>query len=140
MSWQFRDAYVPLENYAESIKTTIARLYPSSRTPSSVYIASDSPRAHDDLIALLPKGTRIFSLAKSKKSGLRTLASPAEYHQDKFNELPNGDRVKLTRGMIVDFAMLSGAWRGYEEKIVPYGTVCTITLVVFLPFIDITLI
>lgn len=129
MSWQFKDNFVPLENYAESVKATISRLDPSSRTRSAVYIASDSPEAQDDLINLLPDSTPVFSLTQSKKRRLRELASPAAYFQDKFNLLSKADRIRLTRGMIVDFAMISGAWRKHDEHVTPYGVVCTITYV-----------
>ena len=59
-------------------------------------------------------------------SELRGLASQREYVQKEFNEESEEDRIRLTRGMIVDFAMLSGLW-AWEGELVPGATICTLT-------------
>jgi len=57
------------------------------------------------------------------------LASPGEYFQDNFKQLDEDVRVQATRGMIVDFAVLSGAWAD-DGDLIPEGTVCTVSSVV----------
>ncbi len=50
---------------------------------------------------------------------LKSLASPGEYFQGDFDKYDLETRIKATRGMIVDFALLSGAWiQGGPDAIV----------------------
>jgi hypothetical protein len=48
----------------------------------------------------------------------------ATYKKD-FNSAPLDERIQATRGMIVDFALLSGMW-SEDRDIIPAATVCTI--------------
>ncbi|KAJ7269376.1 hypothetical protein B0H12DRAFT_1200563 [Mycena haematopus] len=67
---------------------------------------------------------RVFSLSGSKREELRLLASPEEYFQDIFMTLPDSVRVQATRGMIVDFALLSGAWAN-DGDLIPMDGLCS---------------
>jgi len=96
--------------------------------PPMLYIAADSPSAQKELIDAVPAHTWVFSLADSGSPGLRALASKraAGYVQSEFNKLGLDERVNQTRGMVVDFAMISGLW-AWGGDIVPSATICTIS-------------
>lgn len=130
-----RGSYVPLENFAAAAHETWSRLFnndtrspQAEHLPSSpvTYIASDSHAAIDELASAFPSSATVFSLHTSANSELRGLASQREYVQKEFNEESEEDRIRLTRGMIVDFAMLSGLW-AWEGELVPGATICTLT-------------
>lgn len=130
-AWPNRDSYVPIENYKEAVESTWERLLPSSPFPSTqpspvIWLASDSPEARKNFTrSSLPNGTKLFSLDRSSSEELRTLASPGDYFQGEFDEMAYEDRVQLTRGAIVDFAMLSGMW-AWDDEARPMATVCTL--------------
>ena len=65
----------------------------------------------------------IFSLNASANADLRALAPKREYVQSEFEQEPEEERVRLTRGMVVDLAMLSGFW-AYPGEAVPGAVVC----------------
>ncbi|KAJ6469606.1 hypothetical protein C8R47DRAFT_793580 [Mycena vitilis] len=93
-----------------------------------VYIASDSPAAAQEFADSFSPD-RVHSLARSKHGELRALASPGEYFQDIFMDLEEGVTVPATRGMVVDFAVLSGAW-SKEGDLIPDATICAVSSVV----------
>jgi hypothetical protein len=97
-----------------------------------LYIATDSLSAQREFINALPSSTWVFSLSHTDNPNLRALASKKEagYVQSEFNNLRLDERVDQTRGMIVDFAMISGLW-ALENDIVPGATVCTIRYAIF---------
>jgi hypothetical protein len=64
----------------------------------------------------------------SENSDLQALASPSPYFQDKFSALPEEDRVRLTRGMVVDFALLSGLW-AWNDDLTPGAVICGVRYV-----------
>ncbi|KAH9969145.1 hypothetical protein BC827DRAFT_1121921 [Russula dissimulans] len=111
-SWKYHNENVPIEEYSTAGNAAWNRLFrsPGDFPPQAVYLASDDPGAFEDLQSQLEPGSRMFSLPKSHNSDLRSIASPAPYFQDNFSALPEVDRVRLTTGMIVDFAVLSGMW------------------------------
>lgn len=125
-SWRYKEDYIPTPEYVQAVHTTSLRLSLHPEVEMLMYIASDSPSAKAEFAKLLPSDTNLFSLSQSRKLELQTIASPREYVQHEFDDLEQEDRVKLTRGMIVDFAMLSGIW-AWESDVVPKATVCTIT-------------
>jgi hypothetical protein len=109
LSWEFHDGYVPISNYVQAIKDTWSRIFPAEDPLASrIYVASDSPTAQDELIKSLHSDVSVFSLAQSKNPDLQALASPRAYVQDKFSNLELAERIRATRGMIVDFALLNG--------------------------------
>jgi hypothetical protein len=86
-------------------------------------LASDDPDVFEELQSQLEPGSRIFSLPRSENPDLQNIASPAPYFQDKFAELPEPDRVRLTKGMVVDFALLSGLW-AWDDDLKPGAVIC----------------
>jgi len=125
-SWRYNGGYVPISEYARAMQDTSLRLSPKSNSQMAVYLASDSPSASAKFVNILPSDTLIFSLAQSQNPELRALASPKEYIQHEFNKLEAEERIKLTRGIIIDFAMTSGMW-AWNDDIVPNATICTIS-------------
>jgi hypothetical protein len=128
VSWKYQAGYVPIPQYAQAVQDTSSRLLAQIESPIAVYIASDSPSANAELVNSLPSHTRLFSLARSQNRQLQALASPNEYVQREFDKLDLEERVNLTRGMVIDFAMLNGMW-AWNDDIIPQATVCTIRFV-----------
>ncbi|KAH9932063.1 uncharacterized protein BXZ73DRAFT_90005 [Epithele typhae] len=91
--------------------------------PPIMWFASDSPAEAKDFASAFSPATAIFSLARSTISAVRALQSEREYVQLEFNQESLEDRIRLTRGAIVDLAMLGGLW-AYPGQIVPGATVC----------------
>ncbi|THH00997.1 hypothetical protein EW145_g6998 [Phellinidium pouzarii] len=110
----------------------------------NVFIASDDPAIGIEFAKLISENTtvaetdvgidnmRIFSLVTSADEELKGLASNAPYVQHEFNVLSAEERVRATRGAIVDFALVSGLWaqdaaddKG-ESEAQPEAVVCTI--------------
>jgi hypothetical protein len=131
-SWAFHNGYVPIPNYAQAALDTWSRLQLSS-APLTLYIASDSPSAQHELANAFPPDTRVLSLSLSDDPELKALKSPGEYVQAEFARLGETERKQATRGMIVDFAMISGMWAG--ESVVPEATICTIRCAISVPVI-----
>ena len=126
-SWKYHTKNVPIEEYSTAGNAAWTRLFRSAGNPAppAVYLASDDPDIFEDLRSQLEPGSRIFSLSKSENPHLQDIASPSPYFQDKFSALPEEERVRLTRGMVVDFALLSGSWAwGDEPK--PGAVICGI--------------
>jgi len=126
-SWNYRDKNVPVEEYASASNAAWNRLFhPTGNSgPQAVYLASDDPKVFEELQSQLNPGSRIFSLAKSTNADLSNIASSSPYFQDKFSALPEADRVRLTTGMIVDFALLSGLWAWHDDP-KPGAVICGI--------------
>jgi hypothetical protein len=122
-SWSFHGGYVPLEDFVQSVADTRARLNPDK--PVTVYIASDVPSAQSEFVELSGSKHTTFSLSQSKDPKIQALASPMDYFQEEFNDLEKGLRIRATRGMIVDFALLNGLW-AWKDEITPEATICTL--------------
>ncbi|KAJ3718543.1 hypothetical protein C8R42DRAFT_585906 [Lentinula raphanica] len=133
--------YVPIQNYVDAVKGAAERFNSADDTTTTVYVASDDPLAIDSFKSLLSESSssfssNVFSLSDSSSATLRGLASPKGYVQAEFNALQDdsegggasqeGTRVTLTRGVIVDLALISGLWAGEEEGVKPDTVVCTI--------------
>ncbi|KAF9469629.1 hypothetical protein BDZ94DRAFT_1278821 [Collybia nuda] len=123
-SWSFHGGYVPTSDYVQSAEDTWERLNPGK--PLTVYIASDVPSAQREYLELSDSRHTAFSLSQSKDSKVQALASPQEYVQKEFNELEKSQRIRATRGMIIDFALLSGLW-AWKDEITPDATICTLS-------------
>jgi hypothetical protein len=126
-SWKYHNKNVPIEEYITAGNAAWTRLFRSAgnTAPLTVYLASDDPDVFEALESQFGPDSRIFSLAKSGNSDLRKIASPAPYFQVQFSALPEEDRVQLTRGMIVDFALLSGLW-AWRDELKPGAVICGI--------------
>ncbi|KAI9513121.1 hypothetical protein F5148DRAFT_1273348 [Russula earlei] len=124
-SWKYHNKNVPIEEYSTAGNAAWSRLFRSAGNlaPQAVYLASDDPAVFEALHSQLDPGSRIFSLPKSENPDLRHIASPAPYFQDKFSALPEADRVRLTTGMVVDFAVLSGLW-AWDDDLKPGAVIC----------------
>ncbi|KAF9532117.1 hypothetical protein CPB83DRAFT_848377 [Crepidotus variabilis] len=122
-SYQFADRKVPMKDYVEAVTTTWGRLHFDDIHPP-VYLATDSPAAYRQFIALY-QGP-VFSLYDAPDSSLRSLASPAEYSRETFDQLELKERVIATRGMIVDLAIVGGLWAA-ESDLHPDAVICTIS-------------
>lgn len=128
----YRGSYVPLENFVTAARDAWARFYHDDvmnaaehfPAPPIAYVASDSHAAAHDFVSAFPASTAVFSLDASTDPDLRALAPQSEHVHSEFVELSEQDRVRLTRGMVVDFAMLSGLW-AWEGDVVPGATICT---------------
>ncbi|KAK0222529.1 hypothetical protein EDD85DRAFT_779310 [Armillaria nabsnona] len=121
-SYEYHGSYVPTKDFFDALDDAATRLQRSDH-PSLVYLASDSLTALEELSSLL---SSVYSLSRSTNAELKSLASPGEYFQGDFDKYDLETRIKATRGMIVDFALLSGAWiQGGPDAIV-----CTVSSVV----------
>jgi hypothetical protein len=123
-SYSFPGRKVPAQNYIDAIQSTWSRLHHSKTFPA-VYLATDSPEAHEEFIRSY-EGV-VYSLFTAPDSRLRALASPGEYYQNRFSELDLQTRITATSGVIVDLALLSGLWPD-EEELVPNAVICAIRL------------
>ncbi|KAI0652532.1 hypothetical protein C8Q79DRAFT_1005717 [Trametes meyenii] len=142
----YPDKQVPAEAYVKGARETWSRLYAhdyvdSTNASASVHpdvssghpdhypaspimwVASDSPPAARAFVGAFPPATASFSLEHSVMPELRALAPAEEYVQAQFEKETLEERVRLTRGMIVDFAMLSGMW-AWPGDILPGAVVC----------------
>lgn len=122
MSWAYHNSHIPIQKYIDVTKATWERLNSAGDEPV-VYLASDSPSSQGEFMDSFSTGARIYSLAQSQNAGLRALASPSAYFQEQFDKMAEGDMVRLTKGMVVDFALLSGLWNNGPQ---PLATVCGI--------------
>ncbi|KDQ63088.1 hypothetical protein JAAARDRAFT_29085 [Jaapia argillacea MUCL 33604] len=132
-SWPFHNGYVPMEHFVQAIQDTRDRLdhpgfldIPQDTPTSVVYVATDSPIANEEFTNAVPPHLTLFSLSRSKNPDLSILQSSREYIQKEFNALTETARVAETKGIIVDFALLSGAW-AWDGDVIPIATVCTIS-------------
>lgn len=126
-SWKYHGKNVAIEEYTAAGNAAWTRLFRSAGNPApqAVYLASDDPDVFEVVQSQLEPGSRIFSLLKSENSDLQHIASPAPYFQGEFATLPEVDRVRLTTGMIVDFALLSGLW-ARPDDLKPGAVICGI--------------
>jgi hypothetical protein len=128
LSWKYHAGYVPIPEYVKAVQDASSRFLTQTGSVTAVYIASDSPAAEAELVDTLSSNMLLFSLSRSQNPELRALASPNDYVQKEFDKLELAERVNLTRGMVVDFAMLSGMW-AWNDDIIPRAIVCTIRYV-----------
>ncbi|KAI1793080.1 hypothetical protein LXA43DRAFT_1127471 [Ganoderma leucocontextum] len=91
--------------------------------PPVMWLASDSPAAVREFEGSFSAATALFSLNRSANADVRALAPVREYVQTEFEREPLAERVRLTRGMVVDLAMVSGLW-AYPGEVVPGAVVC----------------
>ncbi|KAF9654102.1 hypothetical protein BDM02DRAFT_3133580 [Thelephora ganbajun] len=125
LTWKYHKTHLPTNLYVDAALETWQRLDPKSEGSPLFYIASDSPAALEEFLEQLPSNVRAFSLVWSDDEQLKAIASPRSYVQEEFNTLSEEERIRLTKGMIVDFALLTGLWINERDPDVrPYATVC----------------
>jgi hypothetical protein len=135
MSWRYQklpQVQVPTEEYVNAVWKTYSRIYNLSSnpdvTPTSppvIYLASDSASAASDFAERLRSNDTlsrkykndnlrplIYELRNSSDPELRSLAPTREYVQaDWVENRTQSERIAETRGMVIDWALLSGAWQ-----------------------------
>lgn len=125
MTWRYHNTHLPTSLYVDAALETWQRLNSTSGDSPLFYVASDSPAAVEEFLDQLPSNVRVSSLGWSNDEELRMIASPRPYVQEEFNTLSEEERIRLTKGMIVDFALLTGLWiRENDPDVRPYATVC----------------
>lgn len=107
--WEYHRNPIPITEYVNAALETMKRTQESpSSQPPVLYLASDSPDAIHEFTQAYHGAT--YSLSKSKHSEVRKLSSPNEYRQEKFDALPLEERRLLTKGALVDLALVTGLW------------------------------
>ena len=125
LTWKYHRTHLPTSLYVDAALETWQRLNPTSQDSPLFYIASDSPSASEDFVDQLPTHARAFSLVWSADDELRAIASPRSYVQEEFDTLSEEERIQLTKGMVVDFALLAGLWANEGDPDVRLSaTVC----------------
>lgn len=125
LTWKYHQTHLPTSLYVDAALEAQQRLNPEGQGSPLFYIASDSPTAPEEFLEQLPSNIRAFSLLWSDDEELRSIASPRSYVQDEFNAMGEEERIRLTKGMVVDFALLSGLWMDeHDPDVRPYATVC----------------
>ncbi|KAG8842636.1 hypothetical protein FRC20_004316 [Serendipita sp. 405] len=129
---KWRGDYVPMSEFTKATKetwNTLRTADPSHYTDfkPTVYIASDSYAALEDYKSLA--GATVESIGALQTSGDHTwryMASPHGYVQRVFNgrKTRQDERIRWTQGVILDFAMMSGAWLADGER-GPGASICT---------------
>ncbi|KAF8744315.1 hypothetical protein RHS02_01943, partial [Rhizoctonia solani] len=145
MSWEFiksgSDGYVPIQNYVDAVQKTWSLVGLPGRP--HVYIASDDPVSLDEFTKLFPGYA--YSLRQWGIDGgraregsvtdaaeeLAELASPSAYVQSEWMNRTEEQRIRLTRGMIVEMALLSELWdddtNDEDNDLELIATACTLT-------------
>lgn len=135
-AWPHRGQYVPITDFVTAVHDSWTRLRPDSilsptQPGSVIWVASDSPAAQEEFLNAEPGAggalkSTVFSLSRSKNDKLRALASQREYFQSEFDAYSFEERVNATKGALIDFALLSGAWV-WDDEARPMASVCTIS-------------
>ncbi|KAG8747657.1 hypothetical protein FRC10_000200 [Ceratobasidium sp. 414] len=144
MSWEFikpgTDGYVPLQNYVDAVQKTWAEQGPPG--VPHVYVASDDPVTLDEFINRT--SAHVYSLRQWGVDGgrvgeasvsvvseeLAELASPSAYIQSEWRNRPEVQRIRLTRGMVVEMALISELWddeKDEDNDLELVATACTLT-------------
>jgi len=125
LRWKYHSTHLPTSLYVDAALEACQRLNLTSQGGPLFYVASDSPVALEEFVKQLPSNAHASSLVYSNDEELRAIASSRSYVQEEFNALSEEERIRLTKGMIVDFALLTGLWINENDPDVrPYATVC----------------
>lgn len=130
---EWRGDYVPISQYISATSSMWEKALASS-TPEvstdkpTVYVASDSYAAFQDHLALSLSPDNVWGLHIAGETKWKYMASPQGYVQRVFEgrKTRSEERKRWTQGVVLDFAMISGAWLEEGEK-GPVGTICTAT-------------
>lgn len=159
MSWRYQkmpNAQIPVMEYVDAVWNayTLLQNLSGSDIPTAsplLYLASDSESAASEFTNTLVTNDSlvqkygnenlkpiVYDLRSSADAELRTLAPAVEYVQAEWNNRTEEDRIRETRGVIVDWALLSGAWppEPSDESAGtqiprPAATICTLPYVLF---------
>jgi len=123
MSWRYHEGHVPLEDYLKAVADVVNLA--GAEPPLNVWVASDELDASRRFSQMLPDGFNGLSLNAIAEQELWDLAPSQAYNQSTWNDLDRETRLRETRGVIVDFAVISGIW-GDGERF-PQAVICTMT-------------
>ncbi|GJJ13143.1 hypothetical protein Clacol_007394 [Clathrus columnatus] len=154
MSWKYNfspNRQIPTQEYVNAVWKSYAWFYnisdssPKPLYPPFIYLASDSAEASAEFVDNLTSNDTlahtfndenlkpfVYSLSTSSDKELRDIAPMREYVQSEWGAREEMERIKETRGVIVDFALMSGAWRTISasddgsEFVLPQVCVCTL--------------
>lgn len=163
MSWVYQkqpESQVPTTEYVQAVWQTYTHFQNLSNSDASlpdpplVYLASDSASAASEFTELLVANDSlaqkygnetlkpvVYELRTSTDPELRNLSPAMEYVQAEWNNRTEVDRIRETRGVIVDWALLSGAWTHQPDDVIGNATdmeinltaaICTLPYVVVL--------
>ncbi|KAM0749970.1 hypothetical protein T439DRAFT_43264 [Meredithblackwellia eburnea MCA 4105] len=117
-SWFHHSDYIPIGEFVGKIQERweLARVtdtwLPEGAT---TFIASADPAFGQQLGSELPPTSDTMLLSTVSNEELSYISSTREYNQTLFSSLAPDERIRLTRGMIVDFDLLVGGWRLNDE-------------------------
>ena len=124
---------------------------PDAKLPPApfVYLASDSPEAADEFTESIVSNETlvkqyhqtnlypfVYELRTSDDKELQSLAPAQEYVQSEWNKRSEDERIRETRGVVIDWALLAGVWQTLPDTemyavapLMPLATIRTITCV-----------
>ncbi|KZT56131.1 hypothetical protein CALCODRAFT_330657 [Calocera cornea HHB12733] len=123
MSWRYHKGYVPTSEYVSAVQQAVDEL-----DIDSIYVSSD---ALSGLLEFSEGAREEWHIHAS----LATAGSQVEYSVDRETEgyfqnqwdyIPDEERAALTRGMIIDLALVTGAW-AKDESERPSTVICTLS-------------
>lgn len=156
-AWRYqrmKNEQIPTEEYSRAFWGTYSRIqnlsYPDKipSIPPLVYLATDSPTAASEFTDLVTSNDTlakkynndsvyafVYELRTSNDLEVQQLASEREYVQAEWNEKrKEKDRIRETRGVIVDWALMTGLWQPTSDEagnpvdqLKPLATICGIT-------------
>jgi hypothetical protein len=124
MSWKYHGGHVPLSEYVRATTASWSKF--QKLNLADLWIATDTVDLVMQFTEMLPDNFRTFSLISSERAELKALTPAQPYNQSTWNDLPAEARILETRGVIVDFALFSGAWAEGDHNI-PEAVICTMT-------------
>ncbi|RXW22678.1 hypothetical protein EST38_g3189 [Candolleomyces aberdarensis] len=123
--WEYHRKPIPIKEYVDAVLETIKRTQEiDSSKPPVVYVASDSPAAIDEFNQAYHFST--FAISKSVHSDVRRLSSPKEYRQDTFDAFSLEERRSLTKGALIDLALVTGLWDSGRDPHL-HATICSVS-------------
>jgi len=124
MSWRYHQGYVPTSEYVSAVNKTIAAL----GNIKTIHVASDALRALTEFSEAAPEEWIIHTSLQT--SGLSVEYSADRetegYFQHQWDDIPTEERAALTRGMVIDLAVVTGAW-AKDDGALPAAVVCTLS-------------
>lgn len=126
VSWRYGGGHVPSEDYVRATMDAWSRGRPDLNANGRIWVASDANAAIGQFAEMLPENLEPLSLHSGSDERLKALSPSKPYNQSTWNVIPAEARVLETRGVIVDFALFSGAWSRETER-TPEAVICAIT-------------
>ncbi|EJD54235.1 hypothetical protein AURDEDRAFT_109967 [Auricularia subglabra TFB-10046 SS5] len=109
-AWKYRKGFVPISEFVDGARTV---------QTAAIWAASDSPAAIADFKEEIGHSVQVTSVSRD----LAPDADSPGYVQKEWQHVGEAERRRLTQGMVVDLALLSGLWLPADEA--PKAVVCT---------------